>query len=190
MRTAIGTFAISGLRRSALAAIIGFGFATMDPAAALSNEAGQSVTGVIATSAASLPDAANVEARAGLVDHVYVISLSDKLQIKAAVETFVWGLSNRQSSAVWLIAPEIEQTKFGSKDAVYGFFSRVHPPLVHAKSIVFDSITTAGNLPVVNIYVTDKAGLQWRASFAMALEPAGGWKIASCRLLPAPGDLI
>ncbi len=190
MRTAIGTFSIMGLRTSALAVAFGLGLATMGQAIALSNEVDQSVTGVVATGAADIPDATNVEGKAGLVDHVFEISLSDKLEIKAAVETFIWGLSNRQSSAVWLIAPEIAQARFGSEDAIYGFFSRIHPPLVQAKSIVFDSITTADNVPVINIYVTDTAGLQWRASFAMARDPAGGWKIMSCRLLPAPGDLI
>lgn len=190
MQTAIGTFGILGLRTSALAAVIEFGFATMGPAIALSNEVDQSVTGVIATGAADIPAATNVGAKAGLVDQVFEISLSDKLEIKSAVETFIWGLSNRQSSAVWLITPEIEQARFGSEDAVFGFFSRAHPPLLHAKSITYDNITTPDNMPTVNIYVTDTAGLQWRASFAMARDPAGGWKIAGCRLLPAPGDLI
>jgi len=190
MRTTIGTFGILGLRTSALAAIIGLGFAAMGPAIALPNEVDQSETSLTAISVIDLPDTTNVEAKAGLVDHVFEIGLSDKLEIKAAVETFIWGLSNRQSRAVWLIAPEVEQARFGSEDAVYAFFSRVHPPLVHARSIAFDSITTADNIPIADIYVTDTAGLQWRASFAMAREPAGGWKIASCRLLPAPGDLI
>jgi len=194
MRTAIGTFGILGLRTSALAAAIGLGLAAMGPAIASSNDSDQSVTSVTAIGVADMPDTTDVEAiadvGAGLVDHVFEIGLSDKLEIKAAVETFIWGLSNRQSSAVWLIAPEVEQARFGSEDAVYAFFSRVHPPLVHARSIAFDSITAADAVPVVNIYVTDTAGLQWRASFAMARDSDGDWKIAGCRLLPAPGDLI
>ena len=194
MRTIIETFGIMGLRTSALAAALGLGLAAMGPAIASTDEVDQPVAGVRVTGVADMPDTANVEAiadvGAGLVDHVFEIGLSDKLEIKAAVETFIWGLSNRQSSAVWLIAPEVEQARFGSQDAVYAFFSRVHPPLVNARSIAFDGIITADTVPIVNIYVTDTAGLQWRASFAMARESAGGWKIAGCRLLPAPGDLI
>ena len=190
MRTAIGTFGILGLRNSVLAAAIGLGFAAMGPAIASSNEGDQPVASVTAIGVADLSDTTNGEAKVGIVDHVSEIGLSDKLEIKAAVETFIWGLSNRQSSAVWLIAPEVEQARFGSEDAVYAFFSKVHPPLVHARSIAFDSITSVNNMPNVNIYVTDTAGLQWRASFAMAREPAGGWKIVSCRLLQAPGDLV
>jgi hypothetical protein len=190
MRTAIGTFGIMGLRTTALAAVVGLGLAAMGPAIASSNEGNQSATSVTAIGAADVPDTTDFAARVGTVDHVFEISLTDKLEIKAAAETFVWGLSNRHSSAVWLMAPEAEQAKFGSEAAVYGFFSRVHPPLVHARSITFDSITTADKLPVANIYVTDTAGLQWRASFAMARGSAGDWKIAGCRLLPAPGDLI
>ncbi|MDH3195077.1 MAG: DUF4864 domain-containing protein [Hyphomicrobiales bacterium] len=190
MRTAIGTFAISRLRISALAIVIALGVVAISPALALPDQVDRTVTSLTAIGAADMPDTAKVEFRAGVVDHVFGISLSDRLEIKAAVETFVWGLSNRQSSAVWLIAPEVEQTKFGSEEAIYGFFSRVHPPLAHAKSIAFDSISTSNNLPIVNIYVTDTAGLQWQASFALARDPAGNWKIVSCRLLPAPGDLV
>ena len=192
MRTTIGTFSISGLRASALAMVIGLGFAVVGSAIALSEEVDLSVTSGTVFGVADSPGTANIEARVGSIDHVFEIGLSDKLEIKAAVETFVWGLSNRQSSAVWLIAPEVEQTKFGSEAAVYGFFSRIHPPLVQARSITFDNIIIAGNLPIANIYVTDTAGLQWRASFAMArdLDPAGKWKIVGCRLLPAPGDLV
>ncbi len=187
MRTAIGTFAILGLRTSALATVIALGFAIIGPPNALSEEVDRSVASLVAIDAA---DSINVEPRVGVIDHVFEISLSDKLEIKAAVETFIWGLSNRQSSAVWLIAPEIEQARIGSKEAVYGYFSRVHPPLAHAKSIVFDSIAIADNLPIINFYVIDTAGLQWRASFAMARDPAGDWKIVECQLTPAPGDLI
>jgi len=190
MRTAIGTFGILGLRTSAFATVIALGIAAMSPAIALSDEVDQSATGIVATGIADMPDTTSTEARVGSIDHVFEIGLSDKLELKAGVETFVWGLSNRQSSAVWLIAPEVEQTKFGSKDAIYAFFSRVHPPLVQAKSIAFDSITTAANMPIANLYVTDTAGLQWRASFAMARDNAGDWKIVGCRLLPAPGDLV
>ena len=192
MRTTIGTFSISGLRTSALAILIGLGIAAMGPAIALSEEADLSVTSGMAFGVADSPDAAKIEARVGSIDHVFEIGLSDRLEIKAAVETFIWGLSNRQTSAVWLIAPEVEQTKFGSEAAVYGFFSRIHPPLAQAKSITFDNITIADNLPIANVYVTDTAGLQWLASFAMARDPApaGSWKIASCRLFPAPGDLV
>ena len=190
MQTAIGTFGILGLRTSALAAAIGLGFAAMSPAIASSNEVNQSATSVAAIGVADMPDTSNIEVRVGSINHVFEIGLSDKLEIKAAVETFIWGLSNRQPSAVWLIAPEAEQARIGSKDAVYGFFSRVHPPLAHAKSIVFDAISTDGNLPVINFYVIDTAGLQWRASFAMARNRAGHWKIIECQLTPAPGDLV
>ncbi len=190
MRTTIGTFSILGLRTSALAAVIGLGFVAMGPAIALAEEVDLSVTSGTAFGVADSPDTTNIEDRIGSIDHVFEIGLSDRLEIKAAVETFIWGLSNRQSSAVWLIAPQVEQTKFGSEAAVYGFFSRIHPPLVQAKSITFDNITIADNLPIANVYVTDTAGLQWLASFAMARDTAGGWKIAGCRLLPAPGDLV
>lgn len=190
MRTTIGTIGSLGLRRSAMATLIAVGFAVTGSAIALSNEIDQTTTNVTAIGDTDITDTGDVEARVGIVEHVLEISLSEKLEIKAAAETFVWGLSNRQSSAVWLIAPAVEQAKFGSEDAILGFFSKVHAPLAHAKSIAFDSITITGNLPIINIYVTDTAGLQWRASFAMARDTAGDWKIVSCRLLPAPGDLV
>jgi hypothetical protein len=181
---------IMGLRTSAFATAIGLGLAVMAPTIALSNEVDRSVPSETESGIADLSDTSNFAAKSGTIDYVFEVGLSDRLEIKAAVETFVWGLSNQQSSAVWLIAPEVEQTKFGSEAAAYTFFSKVHPPLVHAKSIAFDNIVIADNLPIANIYVTDAAGLQWRASFVMAREAAGGWKIVGCRLLPAPGDLV
>ena len=114
MRIAIGTFGILGLRTTALAMAFGLGLAAMAPATASSNEVDQSVTSVTAISVGDMPDTVNDEDRAGSINHVFEIGLSDKLEIKAAVETFIWGLSNRQSSAVWLIAPEVEQARFGS----------------------------------------------------------------------------
>ncbi len=191
MRTALAKFGIPGLRTTAWAATIALSLAASGPAIASPNELDQPATKAAAIGVIDVPDTKNGATRAGTVDHVFEIGLSDKLEIKAAVETFVWGLSNRQSSAVWLMAPEVEQTKFGSEEAIYAFFSRIHPPLAHAKSIVFDSITANDNMPVANIYVTDAAGLQWRASFVMAPGGSSGdWKIVGCRLLPAPGNLV
>ena len=190
MWTTIGKFGISGLGNSVLAAAFGLGFAAMAPAIALSGEADQAAASATAMGDADPSGVTDINAKAGVVDHIFQIGLSDKLEIKAAAETFVWGLSNRQSSAVWLMAPQGEQRKFGTRDAVYGFFSRVHPPLVHAKTTAFDSISAVDNVPIANIYVTDTAGMQWHASFAMARDTAGDWKIVGCRLVPAPGDLI
>ena len=190
MQTALAKFATSGLGKSTLAAIISLGVAVSGPATAWSADLDRPATYAATTGVIDVPDTTSGEALTGIVDHVFEFGPSDKFEIKAAVETFIWGLSNRQSGAVWLIAPETEQAKFGSKEGVYAFFSQVHPPLVQAKSIAFDSITAAGANPVATIYVTDIAGLQWRASFAMMRDSAGSWKIAGCRLLPAPGNLV
>ncbi len=190
MGTEIGMFAILGPGRSALAAAIALGFAVMGPAIALPDEVQRPADRSTVIGVADMPDAVDFAVNAGIIDHVFEISLSDRLEIKAAVETFIWGLSNRRPSAVWLMAPVVQQARLGSKDAVYGFFSQIHPPLVHAKSIAFDSIATTGNVPIINFYVTDTAALQWRASFAMAHDPAGGWKIVECQLTPAPGNLV
>jgi len=202
MRTALAKFGILGLRTTAWAAAIALGLAA--PGTAMGTATGAALqptdaspvglespaTKAVAIGVIDVPGHHNGATGAANIDHVLEISLSDKLQIKAAVETFIWGLSNRQSSAVWLMAPEVEQAKLDSADAAYAFFTRIHPPLAHAKSVVFDSITASGNMPVANIYVTDTAGLQWRASFVMAATSSGDWKIAGCRLLPAPGNLV
>ncbi|WP_128294128.1 hypothetical protein [Afifella aestuarii] len=110
--------------------------------------------------------------------------------VRGAVETFVWGLSNKQPKAVWRFATEYEQDRFGTEEAAYTFFSKIHPPLVYAKRLTVDSVTQDGEATMVKTYVRDRIGLQWSADFALLQDDAGDWKIVDCQLRPAPGELI
>ncbi|WP_034491434.1 hypothetical protein [Afifella pfennigii] len=110
--------------------------------------------------------------------------------VETAVETFVWGLSNKEPKAVWVFATEFEQSRLGTEEAAYQFFSKIHPPLVHAKRIQIDSVALEGELTRVTTYVRDRIGIQWSAEFSLFQDDAGDWKIVDCELSPAPGVLI
>jgi len=141
----------------------------------------------------NLPQAAPKADRLDLVSyHPQAPSLNDdqRSAVKDAVETFVWGLSNKEPKVVWAFATEFEQSRFGTEDAAYTFFSKIHPPLVHAKRIQIDSVSADGELTRVKTYVRDRIGIQWSADFALYQDDAGDWKIVDCKLGLAPGVLI
>lgn len=111
-------------------------------------------------------------------------------EIRAAVSVFVWGLSNGVANAVWALAPEMDQDRLGTHQAVMDYFAEGNPPVRHAARMVFDGISWQDGLPVAEVYIIDQLGLQWRASFGLYRNASGAWKIISTDLEPAPGELI
>jgi hypothetical protein len=114
----------------------------------------------------------------------------EREEIRAAVSVFVWGLSNGVANAVWALAPEMEQDRLGTQQAVLEHFSQGNPPVRHAARMIFDSVSWQGGLPVAAVYIVDRLGLQWRATFALYRNAGGDWKIISTEIEPAPGELI
>jgi hypothetical protein len=115
---------------------------------------------------------------------------AERDEIRAAVSVFVWGLSNGVANAVWAFAPEMEQDRLGSREAVLDYFAEGNPAVRHAARMVFDSISWQDGLPVAEVYIIDQIGLQWRATFGLYRNAGGEWKILSTDLKPAPGELI
>ena len=136
--------------------------------------------------AASAPQVANLTTLA----KTSPLAAREREAVKVAVATFVWGLSNGQPAAVWHFAPEEEQAEFGSQEAAYAFFVRAHAPLAYARQMTFDGIQMENGSPVARIYIKDKLGLQWQASFALERDGVGEWKIVDCWIDPAPGELV
>jgi hypothetical protein len=114
----------------------------------------------------------------------------DGAEIRAAVSTFVWALSNGAAQPLWALAPEMTQDRFGSQEAVLAYFAQSHPPLRYAERMSFERISVEGGLPVASIYVRDRLGMQWRASFTLFRDSFGHWKIIDSELEPAPGELV
>ena len=125
-----------------------------------------------------------------IVDQVTKLKAGERLGIRTAAETFIWGISNRQTGTVWHFVPATEQMRFGNERVAHAFFARIHPQIANAKSIFFDRISREGDRPVANIYITDKTGNLWLGSFGVAMNQFGAWKIISCRVVPAPGNLV
>lgn len=138
------------------------------------------------SASASMPRVENVT----VVAKTSPIAARDRDAMQAAIATFVWGLSNGEPAAVWAFAPEEEQAEFGSEEAAYAFFVRAHAPLAYAQQMTFDGIRMEAGEPVARIYIKDKLGLQWQASFTLSRDDAGGWKIIDCWIDPAPGELV
>jgi hypothetical protein len=118
------------------------------------------------------------------------IATREREAMKAAVATFVWGLSNGEPAAVWRFATDEEQTEFGTKEAIYAHFVTAHAPLAYAKQMTFDGIRVENGTPVVRVYIADQHGRQWQASFRLARAGIGEWKIVDCWISPAPGKLV
>ena len=112
-----------------------------------------------------------------------------KAEIRAAVSTFVWAISNRHASGVWFFTNEDHQADLQTEAAALRFFSRIHPQLAHARQVRFDGIGFDEFGAHATVYVKDTKDLQWLAWFAVAQDPVGDWKIVSCRVRLAPRDL-
>jgi hypothetical protein len=115
---------------------------------------------------------------------------AERDEIRAAVSVFVWGLSNGVANAVWALAPEMEQDRLGTREAVMDYFAEGNPAVRHAARMIFDGISWQDGLPVAEVYIVDQIGLQWRASFGLYRNAGGEWKILTTDIEPAPGELI
>ncbi|MGQ7791775.1 DUF4864 domain-containing protein [Faunimonas sp. B44] len=111
-------------------------------------------------------------------------------QIRDAVSTFVWALSNGQKEAVWSFASEEEQASFKTVDEAFQAVSGAFPPLAYATRINFERIDVSEEVSTATFYVQDKLGLQWRAAIDLVQDIDGEWKIIACDLQPAPGVSI
>ncbi len=110
-------------------------------------------------------------------------------EIRYAVNTFLWAISNRHAAGVWYLTGEDHQASLGTEAAALNFFSRIHPQLVNARSVTFDAVGFNQDGAHATFYVTDTKGQQWFAWFAVEQNPVGDWKIVSCRIRLAPGRL-
>lgn len=114
----------------------------------------------------------------------------ERNEIRAAVSVFVWGLSNGVANAVWALAPEMEQDRLGTQQAVMDYFAEGNPAVRHAARMIFDGVSWRDGLPVAEVYIVDQLGLQWRAAFGLYRNGSGEWKILTTDIAPAPGELI
>ena len=112
-----------------------------------------------------------------------------KTDIRAAVSTFIWAISNRNAEAVWHFASEDQQANLETEFDALRFFIGVHPPLAHARQMRFDGIGIDDDGAHATAYIIDTKGRQWLAWFALAQDPFGDWKIVDCRVRLAPGGL-
>jgi hypothetical protein len=112
-----------------------------------------------------------------------------KADIRAAVSTFVWAVSNRDAEAVWHFASEDHQANLETEIDALKFFIGIHPPLAHARQMQFDGFGFDDDGAHATAYITDRKGKQWLAWFALSQDPVGDWKIVNCRVRLAPGDL-
>src|ERR671910_428169 len=94
------------------------------------------------------------------------LAAREREAMKLAVSTFVWHF-----------APEEEQAEFGTKEAAYAFFVRANAPLAYARQMTFDGVGLENGAPVARVYITDKLGLQWQASFPLERDRGGEGKI-------------
>lgn len=115
---------------------------------------------------------------------------ADSDEVRAAVSTFVWALSNGAENALWTFAPEEEQESFGTAEAAYEAVSNAFPPLLYATEISFERIATEGEMSTADLYIRDRLGLQWRAEIDLVRDDAGDWKIIGLAVEPDAGESI
>ncbi len=116
-------------------------------------------------------------------------SVTMRADIKAAVSTFVWAISNHQAPAVWHFASEDHQASLETEAAALSFFARIHPQIANARQMRFDGLGFDDDGAHATVYILDTKGLQWLARFDVEQDPVGDWKIIGCEVRLAPGDL-
>jgi len=114
----------------------------------------------------------------------------DRADIKAAVSTFVWALSNGQKEAVWSFASDEDQAGFKTVDDTFRAMAGAFPPLAYASDIAFERVDVNEEVSTAVFYVKDKLGMQWRAAIDLVQDMEGQWKVIACDVQPSPGVSI
>jgi hypothetical protein len=154
-----------------------------------STAAGMLLVGALAFNGASPLAAGEDYARPIPARLMTAPKLDATTEARQAAATFVWGLSNGHARVVWHFATEEEQDAFGTEEQTYQAFVSAYPPLAYATEMTMEGVTYDGEMPVVALYVTDRLGLRWKASFGLWKDDASDWKVISCDIEPAPGEL-
>ncbi len=102
-----------------------------------------------------------------------------------ALATFVSGMADADSEAVWMFASEEDQAAFGTEDAVYAAFAETFPAFAAASEVTIEKIWDEGDTPFVALSMVVASGAAFKANVGFWLDDAGDWKVVSCEIRPA-----
>lgn len=89
--------------------------------------------------------------------------------------------------ALSFAAPSI-RSAFPTADIFMGMVRSGYAPVYRPAQVTFGIIKSEGDQAVQEVYVTDPAGEEWLATYTLARQPDGSWKITGCYLRRDPGS--
>lgn len=121
--------------------------------------------------------------------HTQVLTALDRVEIGLVAHAYVTALSDGSADRAYrLMAPEVRDRYEDAKQFL-AHARRIHKPLAFAKSLTLDGISTEGPRPVQTVYLRDRAGLQWLVAYGFDRDTDNKWRIVSCLITLAPGQL-
>ena len=109
------------------------------------------------------------------------LASADAKAVRAVVEAQLRAMADGDAERAFSYAAPAIRTQFGDAQRFMAMVAGSYPMLIRPAATVFFQPTVDGDGDVLQVVqLRDAAGQRWRASYLMARQDDGPWRIAGC----------
>ena len=112
----------------------------------------------------------------------------DRQAIRAVIESQLAAFARDDAETAFAYAAPSIKAKFGTAERFMAMVRSAYAPVYRPRRVAFAEIDTSGAVPVQLVRIEGPRGGAYLAHYPMQRQADGGWLIAGCYLLPAPGE--
>ena len=115
---------------------------------------------------------------------------SDRAAVQSVIEQQLHAFLADDAATAYSFAGPAIRAMFPTQDIFMNMVRQGYPPVYRPQSYDFGLLeeTSTGLRQIVDI--VDASGVGWTASYTVAKQPDGSWKITSCTLIEKPGESV
>ena len=106
----------------------------------------------------------------------------DIIEINFTVRAFLWALNHRQPKILSMVAAQQLQEKFANSRLLMVAMNTAHAPVVGAKEVFLHTPDIDGNHAVQAVFLSDRRGIPWRATYQLSKNLSGRYGITDCTM--------
>lgn len=116
------------------------------------------------------------------------LASQDRQAIRAVIESQLAAFARDDAAAAFAYAAPAIKAQIGTAERFMAMVRGAYAPVYRPRRVVFAELDTSGALPVQVVQIEGPRGGAFLAHYPMQRQADGGWLIAGCYLVPAPGE--
>ncbi|MEX6507645.1 DUF4864 domain-containing protein [Jiella sp. M17.18] len=121
-------------------------------------------------------------AAASLLALAVTAKADDASDIRAVISAQLRALNADDGATAYSYAAPNIQAMFPTPQIFMGMVASGYDPVYHSRNAVFGPLTAEGTGFRQEVYLTDRKGRSWIASYTLERQPDGSMKITGCAL--------